>query len=334
MRKLGGKVKSFYPDSVAGAARRLGVSAEPAVSLAEEAPSYISTRARVAVYDAPASAPLVEDVGPAPASDCIEQLANKVFSLARERGGSIPYTVIREVSENLLHAGFAEPVVSIMDGGRTIRFSDQGPGIPDKDHALLPGFTTATWDMKRIIRGVGSGLPIVNDFLSVSGGSLSIEDNLGGGCVITLHSTCGLDPDRSTDEGLYRSISPTELPARTNPSPKLAADPVPPPQPAVLTHLGSTDDPASLPPTLFGLPVRPAPALTTRQKQVLALVLETGQAGPSVVSRELGVGLSTAFRDLAFLEERGLISSESGKRTVTNEGAAVLGSLMSSSTDS
>ena len=40
--------------------------------------------------------------------------------------------------------------------------------------------------MKDVIRGVGSGLPIVRDFLSVTGGSLSIEDNLGGGSVVTV----------------------------------------------------------------------------------------------------------------------------------------------------
>lgn len=328
-------MKSFYPDSAARTARRLTLSAEPAPSPSGEEPSYICTRARVAVYDAPASTPLVEDVGPAPAVDCIEQLTNRVYSLARERGGAIPYTVIREVTENLLHAGFAEPVVSIMNNGSTIRFSDQGPGIADKDRALLPGFTTATWDMKRIIRGVGSGLPIVNDFLSVSGGSLSIEDNLGGGCVVTLRSTGEASSDIATSSrsdgpatsaasftrytGGSREANPAQESCRvagspTRPSPLAAHSPAPP--------------------TLFAPAVPADQTLTTRQKQVLALVLETGQAGPSIVSRELGVGLSTAFRDLAFLEERGLISSESGKRTVTEEGAAVLGSLMSSSTDS
>ena len=42
-----------------------------------------------------------------------------------------------------------------------------------------------------------------------------------------------------------------------------------------------------------------------RQQQVLALVLESGLAGPSLVSEELGVGISTAYRDLAMLEEAG-----------------------------
>ena len=69
----------------------------------------------------------------------------------------------------------------------------------------------------------------------------------------------------------------------------------------------------------------PAPRLTTRQKHVLALVLESGSAGPSIVSKELGVGLSTAYRDLASLEEMGLIQAEGGKRTLTTEGLHFLG---------
>ena len=37
--------------------------------------------------------------------------------------------VIREIVENFVHAHFAEPIISILDGGDTIRFADQGPGI-------------------------------------------------------------------------------------------------------------------------------------------------------------------------------------------------------------
>jgi len=116
----------------------------------------------------------VVDVDPAPVTEFIEALASTVHQLCRAEGGSIPYTVIREVAENFIHAEFAEPVVSILDAGGTIRFADQGPGISDKDRALLPGFTTASGDMKHYIRGVGSGLPIVREYLIHSGGSLAI----------------------------------------------------------------------------------------------------------------------------------------------------------------
>jgi DNA-binding MarR family transcriptional regulator len=72
-----------------------------------------------------------------------------------------------------------------------------------------------------------------------------------------------------------------------------------------------------------------APVLTLRQKQVLALVAESGGAGPSVVAKELLVGVSTAYRDLASLEDRGLVvSDDAGRRTVTEQGLAALEGLM------
>ena len=259
---------------------------------------HIGTRARVAVYDDLAAAPYVEDVGPAPAQTFIEELAQRVFSLAAERGGSIPYTVVREVSENLMHAGFAEPVVSILDSGRTIRFSDQGPGIADKQRALLPGYSTATAEMKQVIRGVGSGLPLVRDFLALRGGSLTVEDNLRRGSVITV--SCATDTRR-----LPETAPVTSPGAERVPQPLVAEV-----SPAVLFDEA---------------PREPAAKLTTRQKHVLALVLESGSAGPSIVSRELAVGLSTAYRDLASLEDLGLIVAESGKRTLTEKGLAYLG---------
>ncbi|TLM98470.1 MAG: HTH domain-containing protein [Actinobacteria bacterium] len=71
----------------------------------------------------------------------------------------------------------------------------------------------------------------------------------------------------------------------------------------------------------------PGPRLTTRQKQALALVMENGTAGPSLISRELGVGISTAYRDLAALEEAGLIDADGGKRTLSDAGLSYLDNL-------
>ena len=55
-----------------------------------------------------------------------------------------------------------------------------------KDKAQLPGFTSAIEPMKHYIRGVGSGLPIVKEYLDFSHGTISIEDNLGTGAVVTI----------------------------------------------------------------------------------------------------------------------------------------------------
>lgn len=148
--------------------------------------SFISTIARIAVYDDLKSAPRIIEIKPAPTNDYIESLASKVYEQAKLAGGSIPYTIIREVSENLIHAQFSEIVISIIDKGNTIRFSDQGPGIKNKDNSVLPGFTSAIEPMKSYIRGVGSGFPIVKEYLDVSQGTITIDDNLETGSVITI----------------------------------------------------------------------------------------------------------------------------------------------------
>lgn len=264
----------------------------------------MSSRARIAVYDAPAAAPRVEEIEPGPVADYIEAVSTRVYEIARALGGTIPYTVIREVSENLIHAGFREPVISVLDGGMTVRFADQGPGITDRERAVLPGFSTADSSMKHYIRGVGSGLPLVCDHLAFAGGSLLIEDNLGTGCVVTISiptKEAALVTSASTPPSL------TEVDSRWMPSGLLTGDPL------VGTSLGSIA----------------GPRLTNRQKQVLALVMESGSLGPSVASRELNIGISTAYRDLASLEDLGLIIADGGKRRLTDEGVRYLDGLIS-----
>jgi len=283
-------MKSFYSEPAAASS---AVATVPDRASARDGdPAFVAHPARIAVYDGPAAAPRVEEIAPAPVDRYIESLASRIYELAREQGGEVPYTAIREVTENFIHADFKEPVVSVMDRGTTIRFADQGPGIDDKERALQPGFTSASSAMKRYIRGVGSGLPIVREYLTYSGGTLRVDDNLGGGAVITLITR----PSLSVAEPLR----PT------------AQEPLLAEQPALLESA-------------------PSRILTTRQKQVLALVMESGSAGPSLISRELAVGLSTAYRDLAQLEEIGLIAAdEAGKRSLTEQGAALLDDLIRS----
>ena len=153
--------------------------------------THVHAVARIALYDDLRSAPRVTEIHPAPTAEFIESLASKIYEQAKNAGGTIPYTVIREVSENFIHARFAEATVSILDEGNTIRFADQGPGIPYKDQAQIPGFTSAVEPMKHYIRGVGSGLPIVKEYLDFSHGTITIEDNLGTGAVVTISLRAG-----------------------------------------------------------------------------------------------------------------------------------------------
>lgn len=148
--------------------------------------TFVDTVGHIAIYDDMRSEPRVIDIQPAETGSYIETLATTVYEQARGAGGSIPYTVIREVSENFIHAQFKEALVTILDRGCTIRFADHGPGIPSKEKAQMPGFSSAVEPMRSYIRGVGSGLPRVREYLELSNGTITIEDNLGTGAVVTI----------------------------------------------------------------------------------------------------------------------------------------------------
>lgn len=148
--------------------------------------SFVDATARIALYDDLKSAPRITEIPPAPTNEFIERLTTVTYEQSKLVGGKVPYTLIREVSENFIHAQFKEIVVSILDNGNTIRFADQGPGIREKEKAQEPGFSSAIEPMKKYIRGVGSGFPIVRDYLDDKEGSIVIEDNLVSGAVITI----------------------------------------------------------------------------------------------------------------------------------------------------
>lgn len=159
--------------------------------------SHVLNPARIAVYDDFKSPPRIVVIEPTNTDEFIEKLASTIYQLSKQMQGKIPYTVIREVSENFIHARFSEIVVSIYNQGNTLRFSDQGPGIVDKDKVTLPGYTSAIEPMKHYIRGVGSGLPTVKDYLEIFDGQITIDDNIGKGAIVTI----SLDKETSpTDE--------------------------------------------------------------------------------------------------------------------------------------
>jgi hypothetical protein len=161
---------------------------------------------RLAVYDSLLAPPQVISLTAEDFNELVGELSSRAYNYARERGGRIPYVVIREIVENLIHALFKDAVVTVMDDGNTIRISDSGPGIRDKERAFQPGFTTATKEMRRLIKGVGSGLPVAREQLTFLGGAISIEDNLERGTVVTLR----VGPGRATP-------SPAPTPAAAQP---------------------------------------------------------------------------------------------------------------------
>src|SRR5262249_37881465 len=121
--------------------------------------------ARLAVYHDPLSPPAVDEVEGGEAAVLVEELFRRAAAHP-----ALPALAVREVIENLVHARFRDALVSVLDGGRTLRVSDGGPGIGDKARAMEPGFTTADDEARRVVRGVGCGLPLAAGLLAERGG--------------------------------------------------------------------------------------------------------------------------------------------------------------------
>ena len=248
---------------------------------------------RIAVYDNIKSIPRIIDLNFNDVNNLIDQTAQRTYSLSHETGGKIPYTIIKEIIENLIHADFREVVITILDNGNHIIISDQGPGIEDKEKAFLPGYTSATKKMKEYIRGVGSGFPIVKETITFSGGSIDVSDNIKKGTVISLKL-----------ESAAKSQKPPDTSNETTA--------VPVPDTDIKPLADSFDKP--------GYKV-----LSERHKKILFVILELEEAGPSTIAGELGFSLSTSYRELMHLEKtKFLTSSKNGKRKLSKKGIKYL----------
>lgn len=181
--------RDFYPFVEQPASQEPENQGDAGENLAEAGFSFtgpVSYPARIAVYDDLAVSPRVVVIEPCDVRSFLEQITAKVTELSHAQGGTIPFMIIREIVENYIHAYFIQPTITILDGGNTIRFSDQGPGIKEKDRALEFGTSSATEQMKCFIRGVGSGLPLAQQYMMDKGGSLTIQDNINSGTIVTI----------------------------------------------------------------------------------------------------------------------------------------------------
>jgi predicted transcriptional regulator len=201
-----------------------------------------------------------------------------VMEQVRSAGGRVPEEAVREVVENLIHAGYRGVVISVFDEGNTVRVSDKGPGIEHKERVFEFGFSGATSEALSKIRGVGAGLGIARAEAAKAGGTVTVEDNIGGGTVATI----SVPADEAAGDAPQGAL-PVVGPARKK-------------------YPGAV----------------PKMNISERQQKVLITVLECGEVGPSTVAESLEMSVSTAYRDLSVLEEHGLITAEeSGKRVVS-----------------
>ena len=137
---------------------------------------------RIAVYPQ-GGEPEVTEVAAANPGSATAKFTRFVMDRVGER---VPEESVREVIENLVHAGYAGVVISILDSGNVVRVSDKGPGVEHKERAMEFGFSGATPEALREIRGVGAGLGIARAAAEKVGGTVVIEDNIGGGTVATV----------------------------------------------------------------------------------------------------------------------------------------------------
>jgi DNA-binding transcriptional ArsR family regulator len=140
---------------------------------------------RIAVYPR-SGEPEVTEVAAANPRSATAKFTRLVMDEVREVGGKVPEESVREVVDNLVHAQYRGVVISILDAGNVVRVSDKGPGVQHKERAMEFGFSGATPEALSEIRGVGAGLGIARAAAAAVGGTVSIEDNIGGGTVATI----------------------------------------------------------------------------------------------------------------------------------------------------
>ena len=233
---------------------------------------------RIAVYPG-GNAPEITEVSASNPGSATRKFTRFVTEKAREAGGGVPEEAIREVVENLIHAGYRGVIISVLEEGNVVRVSDKGPGVENKSRAMEFGFSGAAPEALGEIRGVGAGLGIARAAAEKVGGTVTIEDNIGGGTVATVSAASA---ETVTGEGEPASPPPPPPPQRRYPD---------------------------------GVPRM---NISERQQKALITVLECGEVGPSTVADRLEISVSTAYRDLSVLEEHGLVmADESGKRLIS-----------------
>ena len=304
----------------------------------------VSTPARIAVYDDAAAAPRVVMVEPKDVRSFLEEITATVNRLSHEQGGTIPFMVIREIVENFIHAYFKAPTITILDSGNTIRFSDQGPGIKQKDLALEYGTSSATEEMKHYIRGVGSGLPYAQQYMVDKGGSLDIEDNLGGGTVVTISTHPREDPlaPQAPMAGAYGQPYQQQWPQQPQPFGQAYGQQWPtqpwqqpygqqapagmPAQQQPWQQAAPMGQPAVQQPyaPMAGMPAA-APQLNERSQAILGFLSAHELCGPTDLANALGGSNATWSRALQDLAGQGVVIKDSQKYRLTGYGQSLLG---------
>jgi hypothetical protein len=168
--------------------------------------------------------------------------------------------------------------------------------------------------MKKYIRGVGSGLPIVKEVIVFSGGSMDVEDNIRSGTVVSLRLESSGEIFKNIQDSNFLKSGPEQAGGIKNTLNENSGTQIPgnKPKSEALADKQLFDNFANL-------------KLSIRQTKILSLLLELEETGPSKISKELSLSLATSFRELMILEGAGLLMlTGAGKRRLTAMGKKYL----------
>ena len=166
---------------------------------------------RIAVYPR-SGEPEVSEVSAASPRAAAAKFSKLVLEKVREVNGRVPEEAVRELVENLIHADYKGVVISVLEQGNVVRISDKGPGVEHKDRAFEFGFSGATSEKICEIRGVGAGLGIARASAEKAGGTVTIEDNIGGGTVATVSVVHGGRVQEAKEQNTSTVRAPRKYP--------------------------------------------------------------------------------------------------------------------------
>ncbi|HPS95383.1 MAG: ATP-binding protein [Bacteroidales bacterium] len=88
-----------------------------------------------------------------------------------------------EAEVNIVAHAYRGVIYAQVEGsGIKLRLEDEGPGIPDIERAMTPGFSTASQQVREMGFGAGMGLPNISD----NADSFKIESSVGKGTTLYI----------------------------------------------------------------------------------------------------------------------------------------------------
>jgi anti-sigma regulatory factor (Ser/Thr protein kinase) len=88
-----------------------------------------------------------------------------------------------EAEVNIVAHAYRGIIYAQVEGsGIKLRLEDEGPGIPDIERAMTPGFSTASQQVREMGFGAGMGLPNISD----NADSFKIESSVGKGTTLYI----------------------------------------------------------------------------------------------------------------------------------------------------